>query len=327
LLYSGERSVDTRELSPVRIDARLPKPVQQDELLEAIYRLMRAGPGDSEKAAQASLPRAAGSQPSESPTLRILVAEDNEFNAELIEQLLARRGHRVTLAHDGREAVALAERGDFDLLILDLHMPELDGFQVAQTIRVNEQTAGGHLPVIALTASSRHEERERCFAAGIDDFLSKPIRTAELWAAIDRALSAHPPAAQVTQGLLDATVLWDVCGGDAGTLEKLCATFRSRLPDHLAAVRDALRDQNAPRLRESAHKLSGMLSAFSSVAGAVASDLEDRAAGGQIERTEPLVADLESMAHELTRLTTGLTLEMLRRQANWVEGLNRPEAS
>jgi response regulator RpfG family c-di-GMP phosphodiesterase len=213
------------------------------------------------------------------------------------------------------------------LLILDLHMPELDGFQVAQTIRANQRNAGGHLPVIALTASSRHEERERCFAAGIDDFLSKPIRTAELWAAIDRALGAHPPAAKATQDLLDATVLWDVCGGDAGTLEKLCTTFRSRLPDHLAAVRDALRDQNAPRLRESAHKLNGILSAFSSVAGAVASDLEDRAAEGQIEGTEPLVADLESMAQELMRLTIGMTIATLRRQASWVEGPSGPAGS
>jgi PAS domain S-box-containing protein len=327
LFYSGELSADASRSGRVRIDARLPKPVQQDELLEAIYRLMRGGPGDSVEAAQASLPRAAGSQPSDRAPLRILVAEDNDFNAQLIEQLLARRGHRVTLAHDGRKAVALAERGNFDLLILDLHMPELDGFQVAQTIRANERNAGGHLPVIALTASSRHEERERCFAAGIDDFLSKPIRTAELWAAIDRALGAHPPAAQATLGLLDAAVLWDVCGGDAGTLEKLCTTFRSRLPDHLAAVRDALRDQNTPRLRESAHKLNGMLSAFSSVAGAVASALEDRAAGGQIEGTEPLVAELESMAHELMRLTIGMTIATLRRQANRVAGPNGPAGS
>jgi CheY-like chemotaxis protein len=273
------------------------------------------------------LPLAEGAHPSDRALLHILVAEDNEFNALLMEQLLARRGHRVTLANDGREAIALAEGGDFDLLILDIHMPELDGFQVAQTIRANERTAGGHLPMIALTASSRNEERERCLAAGMDDFLSKPIRTSELWAAIDRALSASLPTARATPDLLDAAVLWDVCGGDAGTLEKLCATFRSRLPGHLAAVRDALRDQNAPRLRESTHKLNGILSAFSSVAGAVASDLEDRVAGGQIEGTGPMVAELESMAHELMRLTSGLTLETLRRQAHSAGGPDRTEGS
>src|SRR5262249_17974727 len=116
LLYSGELSADASRLGPVRIDAHLPKPLQQAELLETIYRLMRSGPGDSEEAAPGSLSRAAVAQPSDRAPLRVLVAEDNEFNALLIEQLLAGRGHRVTLAHDGREAVALAERKDFDLL-------------------------------------------------------------------------------------------------------------------------------------------------------------------------------------------------------------------
>ena len=79
-------------------------------------------------------------------SLHILVAEDNEFNAQLLEQLLGRRGHRVQLANNGREALRLAEKGAFDLLLLDVHMPELDGFQVAEGIREHERTAGGHLP-------------------------------------------------------------------------------------------------------------------------------------------------------------------------------------
>src|SRR5439155_26945066 len=143
--------------------------------------------------------------------------EDSEFNIQHLEQLLVRRGHRVRLAHDGREALALLgvrsqesgvrsqESGvrsqqagtpdscpltpDFDLLLLDIHMPELDGFQVAQAIRERERAAGGHLPVIALTARSRREDRERCLAAGMDDFLAKPIRADDLWAAIERVVS------------------------------------------------------------------------------------------------------------------------------------------
>jgi CheY-like chemotaxis protein len=90
--------------------------------------------------------------------LRILVAEDNEFNAQLLEQLLVRRGHRVRLATNGREALGRAAEGVFDLLLLDVHMPELDGFQVVQAIRQQELAAGGHLPVIALTARARQEE-------------------------------------------------------------------------------------------------------------------------------------------------------------------------
>src|SRR6202040_3030941 len=179
--------------------------------------------------------------------LRILVAEDNEFNAQLLEQLLARRGHQVRLANNGRMALSLAEEGAFDLLLLDVHMPELDGFQVIQAIRERERSAGGHLSVIALTARSRKEDRERCLAAGMDDFLAKPIQAADLWAAIDRVAGARPivqPADQPGPGLLDARVLLAACGGDAVILEKICQAFRARLPDHLMAVQDALRERD-----------------------------------------------------------------------------------
>jgi CheY-like chemotaxis protein len=243
--------------------------------------------------------------------LRVLVAEDNEFNAQLLEQLLERRGHRVRLANNGREALCLAAE-PFDVLLLDVHMPELDGFAVVGAIRERERTAGGHLPIIALTARSRKEDRERCLAAGMDDFLAKPIRAADLWAAIDRVVGVLPGAGRAGPGLLDPQVLLAACGGDAAILEKIGQTFRARLPDHVKAVREALRDHDAPRLREAAHKLAGMVAAFSTVAGGVASDLEDQAAQGRLEEARPLVARLETMAEELMRLLGGLSLEALR---------------
>src|SRR5262249_47428395 len=210
------------------------------------------------------------------------------------------------LANNGREALALADADDFDLLLLDVHMPELDGFQVVQAIRERERTAGGHLPVIALTARSRREDRARCLAAGMDDFLAKPIQAADLWAAIDRVLRqkaeggrqeaegsagaepsglpsafCRPPSAS-GGGLLDRRVLLAACGGDAATLEEICQVFRARLPEHLKAIRDALRDRDAPRLRDVAHKLAGMVATFSTAAGSVALELEDRAAQAQL---------------------------------------------
>jgi CheY-like chemotaxis protein len=121
--------------------------------------------------------------------LRILVAEDSEFNSRHIERLLGRRGHVVRVATDGREALDLVGEAAFDLLLLDLHMPELDGFHVIRAIRKREQAVGGHLPVIALTARARPEDRERCLAAGMDDYLSKPVRAAQLFAMIERVLT------------------------------------------------------------------------------------------------------------------------------------------
>lgn len=123
--------------------------------------------------------------------LHILVAEDNDLNVAVLLELLHRRGHRAEVAGDGRIALELARRegATYDLMLLDLEMPELDGFEVVQAIRESEQGTGNHLPIIALTARSSQRDRERALAAGMDDFLSKPLQVEALWDAIDRATS------------------------------------------------------------------------------------------------------------------------------------------
>jgi HPt (histidine-containing phosphotransfer) domain-containing protein len=112
--------------------------------------------------------------------------------------------------------------------------------------------------------------------------------------------------------ILDPRALLAVCGGDAVILEKICEAFRDCLPDQLTAVQDALREEDTVRLRESAHKLCGMVAAFSTVAGEAASELEDQAAQGRLEEARPLVEKLETMADELMRLAGSLSLETLR---------------
>jgi two-component system, sensor histidine kinase and response regulator len=360
LLTSGDRPGDLARYRELHIDAHLLKPVQQDELLATIYRVMSRTVADKEVGGEykekkesssnsLSLPLLASLSASKS--LRILLAEDNEFNAQHLERLLTMWGHRVQLANNGREALArlginsqesgarTRSSGDgssmtpeFDLLLLDIHMPELDGFQVVQAIRKCERAVGGHLPVIALTARSRKEDRERCIAAGMDDYLSKPIRTADLWTAIDRLVSAHAvsPAAplgnpkvarsgdardRATSGsLLDPVVLLAACGGVAKLLGEMCQNFKSNAPALLAEVRDALGDHDAARLVEAAHKLYGTITAFSTVAGQVVSDLEDRAADGHLEEARPLVGQLEAMAQELIQQLDDLSLEALRKR-------------
>jgi two-component system, sensor histidine kinase and response regulator len=313
LLTSGDMPSNLARLRELRIDAHLLKPAQQDELLETIYQVMNGVRGNAPSA-----PPSAAAEDLTPEAIRavvplnILVAEDNDFNSQLLEQLLVRRGHHVQLANDGRKALSLAEDSAFDLLLLDVHMPELDGFQVIQAIRERERSAGGHLPVVALTARSRKEDRERCLAAGMDDFLAKPIQAPDLWSAIDRVVAARPPASRTGPGLLDPRVLLAACGGDAVILTHICQAFRTRLPAHLAAIQDALRDRDAPRLREAAHKVCGMVAAFSTLAGGVASDIEDHAAHGQLEDAQPLVGRLEEMAKELMLVVDGLSIENLR---------------
>jgi response regulator RpfG family c-di-GMP phosphodiesterase len=211
----------------------------------------------------------------------------------------------------------------------------LDGIAVVRAIRERERVAGGHLPVIALTARSRKEDRERCLAAGMDDFLTKPVSTAALFAAIDRlALTSSPrplPAGERGPGeegqadagehigLLDAAAVLRACGEDAEALRGMCRALETRLPVRVAEVCDALRAQDAPRLREAAHKLCPLLLAFSATAGNVASDLENQAAQGRLVEALPLVERLEEMAQELLPLVGGLSLETLRRQRDDID--------
>src|SRR5262249_30005698 len=122
LLSSGDNSSDLARFRELRIDAHLLKPVQQDELLETIYRVMSRAQ-DATRPASAEATTSVQVAPADA--LHVLVAEDNQFNAQLLEQLMVRRGHRIKVASNGREALALAEGGVFDLLLLDIHMPEL----------------------------------------------------------------------------------------------------------------------------------------------------------------------------------------------------------
>ncbi len=316
LLTSGDRPGDPARSRELRIDAHLLKPVLQDELLETIYRVMSRADGNA--------PPFVGAEPAREPAavpvpaaapLHILVAEDNEFNAQLLEQLVTRRGHRVRLATNGREALALAGEGGFDLLLLDLHMPELDGFQVVRAIRERERSAGGHLPVIALTARSRQEDRDRCLAAGMDDFLSKPIGPAELFAAIDRVLAGRPASQASSPGpgiLLDPTTLLAACDDDPVLLGKLIGIFRDNLPGSLARVQEAIARRDPAQLRESAHQLRGLLSTFSSEAAQAAARLEAIGAGGELGDAASAFETLSDMVGRLGPYLEYLPIDELR---------------
>jgi len=348
LLASGDRPSDQIRSRELQIDAHLLKPVQREELIETIYEVMSRTKGDEPAMAQQLALEKPGSSSTAAETrLHILVAEDNEFSARLTEQLLIRRGHDVILAHNGREALILAGERSFDLLLLDVHMPELDGFQVVGAIREQERLAGGHLPVIALTARSRLEDRERCLAAGMDDFLTKPVSTAALFEAINRLVFVdgangvpEPDSAKETQGvlepdsvvntidtkecltLLDPIAILTACGEDAEGLRVMCRDLQTYAPIRLTEIGDALRDRDASRLSGAAHKFCALLSAFSTMAGNVASDLEDVTADGQLERAQPLVEQLETMTQDLMRQALDLTLQVLQDQA---KALGYPE--
>ena len=188
LLSSGERR-SSRGAVDEPHDARLRKPIFAHQLRDAIAAMLTVRAHGHE-----TLPPALPGARRSLTTLsrgRILVAEDNEFNAILLNAILSKHGFDVQLARNGEDALAHAESEQFDVLLLDLHMPRLDGFKVISRIRARERRSGGHLWVIAVTARSRMEDRDRCLAAGMDDFVTKPIGRDLLLAALDRR-SAPP---------------------------------------------------------------------------------------------------------------------------------------
>jgi two-component system, sensor histidine kinase and response regulator len=321
LLGSGD-PYDPAQGRRLGIAARLLKPVYERELLDAIVRAM--GRGEEEPVTAPAGTSIADNPAAGQRPLRILVAEDNEFNRELLGHLLGHRGHSVAMANDGREALSMLRREAFDLVLVDIHMPELDGLQVVRRVREEEHRSGrsARLPVIALTAMSRPGDRDICLGAGMDDYLTKPLKAAELWAAIGRVVAdrssgdSHPPH------LLSPSVLLAACGDDAEMLHKMCRSFAARAPEYLSRVESALCDRDAATLREVAHKFNGLLSAFSTPGGNLAASLEDLAARSRLDEARGVVERLNTILSELVRLTDGLTLDDLRREGRSGDGLN-----
>jgi two-component system sensor histidine kinase/response regulator len=252
--------------------------------------------------------------------LRILVAEDNEFTAELMLQQITRRGHDAIVIGRGDDVLGRIEKGGVDLLLLDLHLPGLDGFQVIEQLRARERITGRHLPVIALTARSSAADRQRCLDSGMDDFIPKPAKPAVLWAVVDRLLRATPsaspkPAPSASLAWLEPSVLLSACGGDPAVLAKINRALQSQLPAELARAAACLEASNAPALRESAHKLCGMIAVVSTSGGNEASALEEFAACGALQEAAASFASVKALTETLLVGLSSLSIGDLQARA------------
>jgi PAS domain S-box-containing protein len=181
MLTSGGQRGDVARCQELGIAAHLIKPVSQSELLDAILRVLGTKPWLAERPRPVTRPSARKARQS----LRILLAEDNVVNQRLASRLLEKRGHTVVVTSNGREAVEALERQSFDLVMMDVQMPQVDGFEATALIRERENGTGTHLPIIAMTAHAMTGDRERCLAAGMDSYVSKPIQSKELFEVIE----------------------------------------------------------------------------------------------------------------------------------------------
>ena len=186
LLSSWAEAGHSGESREAGIDARLPKPVRASRLLAQLVALLGRG-----STATPVSPERAAAEPLVSPrtrSARILVAEDNAVNQKLIARLLEKKGHRVDVVGNGREAIEAVTRVGYDLVLMDVQMPEMDGLEATQRIRASDRPTVARIPIIALTANAMQGDQERCLSAGMDDYLSKPVKPADLVAALDRWL-------------------------------------------------------------------------------------------------------------------------------------------
>jgi predicted ATPase/signal transduction histidine kinase/DNA-binding response OmpR family regulator len=308
LLTSGDTPGDLDEVRDARIEAHLLKPVPQEELLETIYTVMQRNEEGCSVNALREVAREMG--PGSVEGLSVLVAEDNEESAQLVLRVLRKYGSEGKIARTGKEALSLAIGGKFDLLLVDLHLPELDGFGVVRGIREHERIAGGHLRIVALTARARAQDKERCIAAGMDGFLAKPLRVD----ALRGVIGGVEPRVQTNAapGLIDVRVLLSACGED----ERILSSFREglvpRLRDDLERLRVLQAEGRSSELREAAHTLCGMIVACSTVVAGVASELEDSAAEGDLGRAGLLIAHLDPLITRLIEELRGTTVERLR---------------
>ena len=183
MLTSAGHLGDAARCRELGISAYLVKPIRQGELLDAICQALN---GRAQKKPEPLVTRHTLGE--EKRRIRILLAEDNAINQILAVRLLEKRGYSVAVAPDGQAAVEAFHTGGFELVLMDIQMPRMDGFEATAAIREREKLTGGHIPIVAMTAHALVSDQERCLASGMDGYVSKPIRTSELLATIERLL-------------------------------------------------------------------------------------------------------------------------------------------
>ncbi len=240
--------------------------------------------------------------------LNILLVEDNEVNREHASMLVSSWGHQVTCAVDGNEALARVAEGTFDVILMDLRLPGMDGAETTQAIRQAEQATGRHVPIIAMTADAMAVARERCEQAGMDGYIAKPIRSERLFQAMEQIAGQARPSARDGEDApiapddtqINRAELLRRVGGSERLLKKVVTVFLESCPRTTAQIRRALTCSNGPDLTRDAHKLKGSLGIFCNAEslGAV-KELEAAAREGRFEAAR---AAFDQVQQQLVRL-------------------------
>jgi CheY-like chemotaxis protein/HPt (histidine-containing phosphotransfer) domain-containing protein len=259
--------------------------------------------------------------PRPSRSYRCLVVEDNPVNQTMVLKMLAIGGHEVELSANGRDALALAQAQNFDLILMDIQMPEMDGLEATLALRKWERQSSRHVPILAMTAHAMPGDRERCLRAGMDGYLSKPVRIGDLLRAVEHFASNRTSAfeqdaeqSQVSDtvrrkwmGEIDYSAALARVGGDADLLKELVGMFMEEYPKLLAQIREGLDGHDAAAASSAAHQLKGLLAQFGAEAARQAAyAVEQPARQGDLSATganlQVLEATMRRIHPELARM-------------------------
>jgi two-component system, sensor histidine kinase and response regulator len=311
MLSSAGQRGDAMRCRELGVAAYLTKPIRQSELMDAILTALGTRAKADAKPVLVTRHTLRESQ----NRLRVLLAEDNAVNQLVALRLLEKCGHTVTVAANGKKALEALEKGTFDAILMDVQMPEMNGWEATQAIRAKERKTGGRIPIIAMTAHAMKGDDERCFAAGMDDYLTKPIRTEELIAALEK-VGASKVAKEVRLGRttprrdvqsVDVAAALERLGGDRGLYYELVEVFKKECPGVEAEMRRAIDDRDARTLERSAHTLRGSSSNLGAIGVSDAAlELEKVARSGKLEGAEEqfkvLRKEVERLFSELESL-------------------------
>jgi CheY-like chemotaxis protein len=278
------------------------KPVKPSELRLAVSNALQ-GPVSSPMPSPATAPIPGH----ELPSLRILVVEDSLVNQKLAVALLKKRGHEVAIASNGREAVAALETETFDVVLMDVQMPEMDGFEATETIRSRERAKGRRTPIIAMTAHAMRGDRERCLDAGMDEYVSKPIRSEQLFDTIGLVLREYGRSAdqQPRSTYSPRTgIHWEkvACslGNDTHRLKALVEATLDECPGMLESIRQAVADADSGGLHLSAQTLKEAIRYFDCKNGFdYAFQLERMGRDGLLDQSHAVFALLEAEMEQM----------------------------
>jgi two-component system sensor histidine kinase/response regulator len=305
-----ERDVDDGAQSG--ICASLSKPVHRDDLrtcLRIALGLQDAAPRQT----MARRPSSADGQ----EVGRLLLAEDNLINQEVALAMLAGTGYRVDTVLNGAAAVEAVAGQDYDAILMDCHMPELNGYEATAAIRAQEGP-GRHTPIIAITAGARHEDRERCLAGGMDSYLAKPLSKDALLALVARSVDSAKATAPLSEArragdmveILNEAVISELEALDGDVLTTLLALYFDQAASHISELTGAIQRGDAPTVVEMAHKLKGGSLTLGAVrVSRLASELEATARGGDLTDAEDLLGNLRSALGKTTAAFAGRTAE------------------